>query len=303
MNILWIIVTLLCGICAGGYIVFKFKSFQIEQVNVQVKEKNQEYDLETQALAEARFQEIDRLDREVLGHTLQLQKTILQERAVVDDAVELQKSIADEALIAYIETLEFSMTETEVEFDIKIAAVKAELEKIMATRAAAIQAVLREKEIQEQGEFFKISVSEIDLADIEILDEVKPKLRKPEVLSKLIWTTYYQKGTTTLCHNVLGDKKVCGIYKITDTTTNLCYIGQSVDVAQRWKDHVKAGLGAGAAANNKLYTAMHDSGVHNFTFELLEETPSAQLNEKEKYYIELYQSSVYGLNTVKGVNK
>mgnify|MGYP003295236773 CR=1 FL=1 len=48
---------------------------------------------------------------------------------------------------------------------------------------------------------------------------------------------------------------------------------------------------------------MMESGIYNFSFELLEECPSAQLNEKERYYIDLYDSYNYGYNSNRGINK
>ena len=38
----------------------------------------------------------------------------------------------------------------------------------------------------------------------------------------------------------------------------------------------------------------------NFTFEVLEEVPRAQLNEREKYYIDFYQSAKFGMNKTSG---
>ena len=64
----------------------------------------------------------------------------------------------------------------------------------------------------------------------------------------------------------------------------------------RWKEHAKCGLGIDAPAANKLYKAMQEDGIWNFSWELLEECPREQLNEKEKFYIELYQSNDYGYN-------
>ena len=90
------------------------------------------------------------------------------------------------------------------------------------------------------------------------------------------------------------------IYKITNQLTNMCYIGQAVDLAKRWKDHAKCGLGIDTPVNNKLYKAMQLNGLENFTWEILEECPSNELNEKEKFYIELYQAYEYGYNSTKG---
>jgi len=42
-------------------------------------------------------------------------------------------------------------------------------------------------------------------------------------------------------------------------------------VADRWRQHIKRGIGAEPPTRNKLYPAMLAFGVENFTFELLEE--------------------------------
>ena len=116
----------------------------------------------------------------------------------------------------------------------------------------------------------------------------------------LIWSTYFQKPMTSLCNNVLGLNTVCGIYKITNQETTQCYIGQAVDVAKRWKDHAKCGLGIDTPIGNKLYKAMQEYGINNFSWEVLEICPKEQLDEKEKYYIELYQAVLYGYNGQSG---
>ena len=108
---------------------------------------------------------------------------------------------------------------------------------------------------------------------------------------------------TQLCNNILGLDTICGIYKITNQKTNECYIGQAVDVAKRWKDHAKCGLGIDTPANNKLYKAIEEYDIWNFSWELLEKCERTQLNEKEKYYIELYSSKEYGYNSSIGISK
>jgi len=178
-----------------------------------------------------------------------------------------------------------------------------ELDKIRATRAAAQKALTREKEIKEQKKFYCLPCSTLDKNDIQILERVKKDLNNPRILSMLIWSTYFQKPMNILCNNVLGTDIVCGIYKITNQITNECYIGQSVDIAKRFKDHAKHGLGIDAPLGNKLYKAMQKDGIWNFSFELLEKCPREQLNEKEYYYIQLYMSNDFGYNTLKGNTK
>lgn len=175
-----------------------------------------------------------------------------------------------------------------------------EIDKLKESLNAGVQAQLREREKQESLNFYKLNISNEVWSDIETLDKIKYSLRQPVLINKLIWTSYFQKQTTELCNRIVGTQKKCGIYKITNIKTQQCYIGQSVDIATRWKDHIKCGLGIDASATNKLYNAMQQDGVWNFTFEIIEECPREQLNEKEKLWIELYQSNLYGYNLTKG---
>ena len=175
-----------------------------------------------------------------------------------------------------------------------------ELDKLRASLSAGVEARLREQEKQTEINFYKLSIDEADIADVKMLENLKPSLRKPVVLSKLIWTQYFQKQMTELCDRVLGTKVICGIYKITNVLTEQCYIGQSVDVSKRWKDHCKCGLGIDTPSTNALYNAMQKDGVWNFSFELLETCPREQLNEKEAFWISMYQSNKFGYNSTKG---
>jgi hypothetical protein len=64
---------------------------------------------------------------------------------------------------------------------------------------------------------------------------------------------------------------------------------------------MKCGLGIDTPASNKLYQAMKKDGIENFTFELLEECELKNLNEKEAFYIKLYDSYNFGYNSNTGI--
>ena len=116
----------------------------------------------------------------------------------------------------------------------------------------------------------------------------------------LIWQTFYQPLAKKKFPIILGKKDVCGIYKITNMKNDMVYIGQGVDIYKRLMQHCKNGLGIDTPQGNKLYAAMLEDGLENFTFELLEECPREELNRKEAYYISLYNSVQYGYNSTKG---
>jgi group I intron endonuclease len=119
----------------------------------------------------------------------------------------------------------------------------------------------------------------------------------------LIWQTWFRDSLKSLSANVIGQSDKTGIYKITNIKTKECYIGQAVNIKDRWVEHAKCGLGIDTPAGNKLYKAIQNYGLWNFSFEILEECTKEQLNEKEKYYIDLYNSYNYGYNANKGVSK
>ena len=179
--------------------------------------------------------------------------------------------------------------------------VQSELDKIRSSRAAMIQARIREKEIEENSSFYCLQISESEKNDIDKLMTFKKNLNNQRILSMLIWQTYYQKPLKAKSAEILGTKEITGIYKITNIITKECYIGQAKNVASRWSEHAKCGLGIDTPASNKLYKAMLEYGLYNFSWELLEECSAEQLNEKERYYIELYDSYNYGYNSSRGI--
>lgn len=232
-----------------------------------------------------------------------------------------QKSLSQEAFQNWWDTIEKDYQEKEAEYNqlvknLKIAysqeqdrlnaeigKTRADLNKIHATRDAAIAAQIKEREIKEKLAFYCLSINDKDLDDIKRLERVKSELHSPRILSMLIWSTYFQKPMNTLCNNILGTSVVTSIYKITNQVTGECYIGQAVDTASRWKQHAKCGLGIDPPASNKLYKAMQAEGIWNFSWELLERCSQSELNEKEKFYINLYQSYNFGYNSNSGIGK
>lgn len=86
-----------------------------------------------------------------------------------------------------------------------------------------------------------------------------------------------------------------GIYKITNTITGAVYIGQSIDMEKRWKQHI---LAAKKRKPQLLYTAMNKYGIKNFQFEVLEITD--ELDDRERYWIEYYKTITLCYNRKRG---
>lgn len=305
------IIILLAGLWfwKNGYEIF----LNEQEINKTIEEENNKLELNNKELitkkelldnniknlTEAMNNKLNELNK-VTDNLDNMKNTIYQAFSEYVDSLDVKYESSEQEYDELMEKLEYTYDEKQDEYAAMLDVARAELAKISNTRAAAIQAQLKEKEIKEQSSFYCLNISKLDLDDIEVLERIKPKLHQPRILSMLIWSTYYQKPMTALCNNVLGKDDICGIYKVTNQTDNMCYIGQSVDVAKRWKDHAKCGLGIDTPTSNKLYKAMQEDGLCNFSWELLEACSRSELDEKEKYYIELYQSKEYGYNSTAG---
>ena len=175
-----------------------------------------------------------------------------------------------------------------------------ELEELRSKAAAAIEVNKRMELERQEKDFYRLQLSDIDLEEIKRIRSIEPYLRKKEPLNKVIWKVYYEKPYTDLIGRVIGNGKHTGIYKITNIENGMCYIGQAIDLAERWKQHIKRGIGADPPTQNKLYPIMQSLGVENFTFEVVEECDSSQLSDREKYWTDFYKAQEFGYSIRKG---
>lgn len=186
------------------------------------------------------------------------------------------------------------------ELDEQMESLRAELDTLQRQKAAVVEAKQKELALKEKANLYRLNISQTELQDIQLLRSIQFRLTNSRILCMLIWQTFYQPLAKKKFPIILGKKDVCGIYKITNMKNDKVYIGQAVDIYKRWYEHCKAGLGIDTPQGNKLYAAMLEDGLENFTFELLEECPREELNRKEAYYISLYNSVQYGYNSTKG---
>lgn len=284
---------------------------QLKIEELQHKNKVLQYEIQQQQDEKEKYsskinnliQEKEKLDTEINQKKICL---VNYEKDIELDYQNKQQQMKNAASL-YFDSLEKSYKTKEEEYDKKCAALVSEMAD-MQSQYAEIQsqlvqgaaAALREREKKEKINFYKLKLSDSDSIDIKELFELRKRFRNPSALSKLIWSEYFLKQTSELCNRVLGTNIKCGIYKITNLISNQAYIGQSVDIASRFKQHIKCGLGIDAPASNKLYKSMIEDGVWNFSFELLEECPKDKLNERESFWIDLYQTNKVGLNSTKG---
>ena len=90
------------------------------------------------------------------------------------------------------------------------------------------------------------------------------------------------------------------IYKITNKVNQKLYVGKTIlSIQERFAQH-KRDSNKQNEEIRPLYRAMQKYGVDNFNIELIEECDSSIMNERERYWIEYYQSFRYGYNATIG---
>ena len=70
--------------------------------------------------------------------------------------------------------------------DIEIAQIQNQLNSLKATRDATLEALRKEEELKANQDYYRLDISERDERDIEILNNIKPQISKPRLLSMLI---------------------------------------------------------------------------------------------------------------------
>lgn len=82
-----------------------------------------------------------------------------------------------------------------------------------------------------------------------------------------------------------------GIYKITNLINNKVYIGQTIDYERRIDEHIRHYLNSNYHDfNSLLYKAIRKYGINNFSFEMIEECDTSELDNKEVKWIKEYNS-------------
>lgn len=113
-----------------------------------------------------------------------------------------------------------------------------------------------------------------------------PKCYKQWIISRELTNKYNLLKYGILCRS---DILTIGIYMITNKINNKKYIGQSINIEKRWKDHIKMSLTDNS--NNHFYSAIKKYGINNFNFSILEKCKKEELNIREKYWINFYQTT------------
>ena len=175
-----------------------------------------------------------------------------------------------------------------------------EINDYTAKQAAINEAIMRQRAIDEQQDFYRVCLAPETANDVSVLNIARQNLKKPEIIDKIIYDNYISKPVLEMVKRVLQNTTCSGIYKITCLKTGEIYIGKSTDIKSRWQQHCKSAFNCGTIAHSLLHTKMKQHGIEQFTFEVVEQVPKDQLSEREKFYINFYQTKETGLNERNG---
>lgn len=184
--------------------------------------------------------------------------------------------------------------------DRDISTLREELSDLKARREAYIEALKAEEKRQQDRAFYTINLTEENKEDIKILRSIEDKLHNSEALNRLIYDVFIKKPLGDLLLRIIGENTYGGIYKITNLDTQRAYIGRSTDIKKRLTEHVKGAFNISTIADQEIHRVMGREGVDKFSFEVLEKVEKEKLNEREKYWIDFYQTQSYGYNQNKG---
>lgn len=87
-----------------------------------------------------------------------------------------------------------------------------------------------------------------------------------------------------------------GIYLIKNKINGKCYVGQADNIERRWKEH-KRHYKLEKHKNQLIYKAFNKYGIENFSFSIIEECLVEELDEKEIFYIDKYNTYAFKENS------
>lgn len=313
--ILWVL-TLIAGICwiaRDQVCLHKYEEYlraehitqeEVEEARKQLNQIRQEFEQTKDVIAKesATAKELEQKNLLLQSENEMLVQVIDVQKGRIDTEI---KQISD----LRHQQMDRELADAQQEAQEKISEIKANAETRIAEynqkiadahdKYFAVLEVLRQNE--NEDETHKLHISETARTDIEyLLNAVALRLNNPNIIYKLIWSEYIQTPTNELLNNILPAKDCSGIYKITDCENKKCYIGRSTSVRKRLQEHIKSTIGIENIASQRVHEIMREKGLWNFRFELLEECPKDQLGEREKYYIDFFDSQTYGYNQVSG---
>ena len=250
------------------------KNKEIKEVEKKIEEIEKDNSDKRRKLEEELAEERKRLEQELSRKREELSSVNEQRLEVVKAQNEIEKNV---------DTAKKRQDELEEE----VAVLEKEIEELKEKKRLAV--LHQDKDAVEGWEFF-ITPHEKEL--ISLLEKIKmdyAELRGD--IATIEWKKIWLPKIQDIVNRNELDGKKC-IYRLVLKEDNeVCYVGQAVNVKERWYQHIKKMIGVDTVGNERLYEYRPD----DFWWTIVEENPK-NLNESEHYWIEYFGCTEKGLN-------
>ena len=301
---LWISITIIISVIAGiivalvvshtknvqrQLIILQEKNKQIEEINRQIRDTNKKIENETALLRE-------QLSVNLINDEQDTQNKIAAARVQLDELIKsigyrttemnnLSERYGDEnrKLINVLR----DQDEVRQQVD-KLTVELEELVKKLDDAKLINRQFLMDQEELKKG-WFEFQLNDREQRLISTIAEISglyPELKKElaAIERKKVRLPQIQKWSSSI--------SVRGIYRLVlKRDENVCYVGQAVNIKDRWYEHIKKMIGADNKGSEKLY----DYRPNEF-YRTIMESGCNDLNSAEKYWIEYYCCREKGLN-------
>lgn len=268
-------------------------------LNIQKAEKDREVAQQRAAEAQTATEQLLQSERGRLAAELQRKKELEEVK------FEQEKEKRQEAINLYFDKLnaqiETAYKQKKEDLQTEIILLQSELNEWKSKQEAINQEIQRQQELEDSINFHRIQLKESDKSDIHFLLSIEDNINNKDLLHKLIWTEYIQRPFNQMINSTFGSKVPKNvIYCIENINTHKKYIGKtSAEVSKRWTDHIKNSLNIGTIKRQNIHDALYNHW-DEFTFTILEEVKDDKLGEREKFYINFFQTDKYGFNIKSG---
>ena len=287
-------------------------NFQSEQIHQEIhnmeimleekaktyKQTQDEWLQRVQNLKESYERQREEITSSIKEHALKEQQVMTEKLLQKQQEIEKEVQTLDDKYNLTVVDYENKMFDIRCKFEAEEQDLNSQIIQKRNEINTLIEQFKKDEEARKEADFYRIPITPAAQNDINKLKGVAAQLNNPATLYKLIWKEYYENGFNAMIGRVLGDdKEKSGIYKITDIRNQMCYIGQTTNFKNRWRTHAKRAVKAEEGTSNRLYQDMWENGLENYTFQIVEICGKDKLTEREKFYIDFFNSKEWGFNS------
>ena len=270
----------------------------LEEKEKTYKQTQDEWLQRVQNLKESYERQREEITSSIKEHALKEQQVMTEKLLQKQQEIEKEVQTLDNKYNLTVVDYENKMFDIRCKFEAEEQDLNSQIIQKRNEINALIEQFKKDEEARKEADFYRIPITPAAQNDINKLKSVAAQLNNPSTLYKLIWKEYYENGFNAMIGRVLGnDKEKSGIYKITDIRNQMCYIGQTTNFKNRWRTHAKRAVKAEEGTSNRLYQDMWENGLENYTFQIVEICGKDKLTEREKFYIDFFNSKEWGFNS------